>query len=250
MELELACLGTVEREIQWRKMDFWKNKLYVISQRLQFRDTVIVYLKPSIRVPIGLRRVSKEPRKKWVIRYLTNQGGSPWYGGKSGGRSHHIIPIPKDILLATERVEHVHYHNDFKSFQEFWAKFDLRFISEKKIEELWREAPDRNGRCKYKKSDFKRMGKRGKEVMEKFLEKFSSVHFPTEHYEFSDYSNKSYPTLLLVRYSTWSNKGRDIQIVHNLSSNYVYYTSELHERGSGNYYFVANKREVLFIEND
>lgn len=135
--------------------------------------------------------------------------------------------------------------DEFKSYEQFAAKFDRRFITETMIQDLWNSKSGQHG-GKYKPSDFHRIGPKGKQVLENFLRWFVDVNDTVgQHY----YQHDKYKCLNQRR-DSYHHFGRDISISHTLGIPRVSYSSEYHGCGNGRYGLLANKNEFLWLEDD
>jgi len=145
--------------------------------------------------------------------------------------------------------------DEFKTFEQFKARFDPQFISEEKIQELWDNPSSQTGQ-RYRRSDFRHIGQEGQQVMERFLFFFKGVGTGDNApgYHKSEYKNKDgsgYYVLDEHRYSNGRGKfGRDIKISHQTNQNIIHYSSEFPGCGNGRYGILANRKYFLHLEDD
>jgi hypothetical protein len=143
--------------------------------------------------------------------------------------------------------------NEF-TFEKFKAKFDMRFVTEARLQELWSGKSGQTG-CQYARSDFRHIGREGKWVLERFLKRFTNVaSTDTTHYLCSDREGceKNYR---LYEFHTSSGRqssrfGRDIKIEHLLGNSLVWYSSEFPGCGNGSYGMLVNEKTWLHLEDD
>lgn len=140
---------------------------------------------------------------------------------------------------------------EFKSYEHFKKKFDLRFITEDAIKDLWNSKSAQHG-GKYKKSDFKGIGKVGKGLMRRFLQNFESIDKPKKEYPYhkSNCWEDQEVWVYSERYHTHHHSGRDISISHQSNAPYIFYSSEFQGCGNGTYGILANEKTYLWLEND
>ena len=83
--------------------------------------------------------------------------------------------------------------------------------------------------------------------MEHFLNKFNAIDNPSDYYT----ERKEGYKILNLRDDAWrGNGGRDISISHQTNIDCVFWSSEFPGCGNGDYYIVANEKEVIFLERD
>ena len=133
----------------------------------------------------------------------------------------------------------------FRTYEQFKARFDLRFITEDFIKELWNGTSAQHG-GKYVPSDFKRLGPTGSRVMRDFLAR----GFEKVTYDSNLLSNSKTRNALHAQHKTYGNGGRDISISYSEGFNRVHYASEFPGCGNGMYGLIANERYFLWLEND
>jgi len=146
---------------------------------------------------------------------------------------------------------------EFKSYEQFKARFDPFFITETEIQKLWNETSNQHG-GKYKPSDFHNIGPRGKGVLKDFLRSFKGISstdpnaFLAYHLSFSDSRSigASKELYLDAYYNTRHHSGRDIKIEHRAKNGFVWYASEYQGCGNGRYGIIANKNTFLWTDDD
>lgn len=129
----------------------------------------------------------------------------------------------------------------FASFEEFARRFDRRFVSEEKLRELWNGTSGQHG-GKYRPSDFRTIGPRGRQVVQDFLRHYVDTKGGGPAYDFDGYH--------ATRYRSCHHLGRDISVSHLAGNGLVWYSSEFHGCGNGSYYMLATEKTVMHIEND
>lgn len=183
-----------------------------------------------------------------VFNYITYAQGQPGriiYGTSRKCRSGYDFPsldlvTRYEPVIRTERAT-----AEFKSYEQFAAKFDRRFITDDMIKDLWNSKSAQHG-GRYCPSDFHRIGPKGKEVLDLFLRLFKDVNDTVgEHYHESD----GYKYLRHGR-NAYHPSGRDISLSHTLGVPRVSYSSEYSGCGNGRYGMLANKNEFLWLEDD
>lgn len=201
----------------------------------------VTFKTPFKKVKKG--RWYSEPSRVHVFGGFFEQGGSFYYKAKSNGRRGYYMPEVSDIesyepVIASLSVD------EFKSLEDFAARFDKRFITQAYIEDLWAKPSGQTGE-RYNKRDFHRIGRQGLWVLERFMRRFVDVNTETPgHTKRGDYS------VLEEWYKTLHHLGRDITISHTVGSERVRYSSEFQGCGNGRYGLVANMKEFLHLEDD
>lgn len=195
-------------------------------------------------VPIQLNRRHARPVTEHVFRKFFFSKDLLCYSPSTRGR--HGFPFPDDKMV---RYEPVVISNSFKSYEQFKARFNLRFISESEIKKLFNETSAQTGE-KYRPTDFKPLGPSAKLTMERFLKRFKSVD-DTEGADYGTYGVQE----LRVPYLQENHKsngpgGRDIEIAHRLGQPLVHYSSEYPGCGNGDYGLIATERTFLYLEKD
>ena len=183
---------------------------------------------------------STEPATCHVFRDFFLSGETLCYRIKKGGRTGY--PLSLDLVT---RYEPILETNEWTSFEQFKAKFDPYFIDEAMITSLWNEKSGQTGE-RYKPSDFRTIGKVGRERVERFLGTFKGVtSTDTEGYQKNDDGRWNFS----VHHYSRGN-GRDITISHTLDLPRVFYSSEYPGCGNGRYGLLVNKNEYLWLEDD
>jgi hypothetical protein len=196
--------------------------------------------------------VTKKDGSKKTYRQVFQQNGRWWGNVKRNARKGYSISCNEYAgdIITIERDPKAGRHEGFKTLAEFMVMFNPRFITLEKISELWHNGIDGAKTTEIKRSKFKKIGKEGKTLMKRFLEKFDSVNRITEHYMVSPHGE--YKVLMEKRYSSSSSMriGRDIGVEHSEGNGMVFWSSEYPGCGNGSYYIVANERTILHLEDD
>lgn len=152
------------------------------------------------------------------------------------------------VLDTDKSYEAKAKRDQFASIDEFRKQFDMQFVTEAEIQKLWSKPSSQTGKP-YRRSDFHKIGPRGREVMQRFLKRFKGVTTtdPTGYRQEYDKSKNLYIT---DYYDSYRHTGRDIKISHMLGNDYVWYSSEYHGCGNGRYGIVANAHTFLWLEDD
>lgn len=215
--------------------------------RIRFREPVHIQV-PRRRETLSensWRFISCKQTDDHVFSGFFHKGGSLYYLTKTNGRRGYQCDwISKAISF--EPVVDRSKKDEFDSYEDFKKKFDPLFISDAQIQGLWNSRSAQHG-GKYVPSDFHRLGKRGKEVLARFLQSFKGVP-GTEGTPC--YRETKYGTHLSERYYSYCHTGRDITIEHRLGNDVVHYSSEYHGCGNGRYGLIVNKNEFLWMEDD
>lgn len=130
----------------------------------------------------------------------------------------------------------------FASFEEFARRFDKRFIADTVLRDLWNSKHSQHGQ-KFRPSDFKPIGKKGRRVVDQFLNHFTSLDQATPGYNADG-------ILTIKNYSQHERIGRDISLTHSVGLGRITYSSEYPGCGNGSYYFLATEKTILHIEDD
>jgi hypothetical protein len=156
-----------------------------------------------------------------------------------------------DKIVKYEPVIDEIKENKFKSYEQFKSKFELFFIGEDLIKQLYSENSSQHG-GRYTPSDFHRIGPAGREALRSFMSSFqgvSNANTTTPGYYRRGEPGKEY-YCLDGRHTANRHPGRDITIGHTIGLNRVYYSSEFFKCGNGRYGLLANKTEFLWTEDD
>lgn len=177
------------------------------------------------------------------------KGDTLYYFMKRDGRSGY--PLPLSRIKAYEPVGST--VDAFSSYEEFKKKFDLFFISEELIKELWESTSAQHG-GKYVPSDFKPISKAGKEALRLFLTRFKGIN-NTDTSTYSERNNINGNGTYHICDGNYYGSGgsstsRDIKISHQMGFNRVFYSSEYHRCGNGRYGIIATKSTYLWLEDD
>ena len=216
-------------------LDQWK-KSYHTKLRLDF-------IRPMY-VPKGAGHRTKTKQTFMEFHFWMTNGIVRRF--KRGGSHGYHLPDEIYTNIARWRIIVV---DDTLTYLEFKAKFDMRFITEEELFKTWNNNSPQHGGS-YKKTDFKTMSRRGRDVFKDFLERFTSVSVPTEHYTTGQFPGTSTKDLLREHHTPWHDKGRTISIEHHYPRPYVLYATEDAQGGREKCYIIANKNEVLHLEND
>lgn len=132
--------------------------------------------------------------------------------------------------------------DEFSSFEQFAARFDPRFVTQDFLKVLWSETSPQHG-ARYRPSDFKPIGPKGRKAVQRFLAQFQSVDdVSPERAERGE---------IRIREVARSEKrGRDITISHPAGAPKVFFSSEYPGCGNGAYFFLATEKTVMHYVND
>lgn len=223
---------------------FWKVRVW-------FKEPIHIQIKRTTKVtrlPDGIRqwthRDSKITNDHVFSRITTGSTSNELiYGTSRQARTGYFFPS-LDLVTRYEPVIPSLAKDEFKSFEQFAAKFDLFFITQSEISRLWNGKSSQHG-GRYKPSDFHRIGPQGKKVLERFLTRFKGINNPDRSLYIDSHGLR-----LSERYDSYHNFGRDICIEHAAANEFVFYSSEFHRCGNGRYGLLANKKEFLWLEDD
>jgi len=137
------------------------------------------------------------------------------------------------------------------SYAEFKKHFDLNFITEEGIIQLWEGGSGQNASGKWRRNDFRYFPKRSKayQVMQRFLKRFAGIGKYNEFYTDSHYT----PGDKIFEMRDGSRDGvhgRDISVSHQWKGKFVYWSSEYPGCGNGGYSIVVGPNKILFCEYD
>ena len=227
--------------------------------RVWFKEPVTVRINPRWRQTSiddeGRRSFTRNHSRTDTCHVFSGffaHGSQLCYKTKKDGRKGYYF----EWLDLIERYELVLKGKDaaiknshFKNYEEFKKKFHPDFISEVEIQKLWNGYSSQHG-GKYTRQDFHKIGTAGREVLRRFLEKFSGISkAPNKYYLDSVYDDCNYKVLKERHVSRW-HTGRDISISHQTNCDYVFYSSEFSGCCNGRYGLLANKSEFLWTEDD
>ena len=136
----------------------------------------------------------------------------------------------------------------FRNFEEFKKRFDLKFITEGAIKDLWDRGSGMHDGG-YTKRDFRRISKNGKLVIKRFLENFEGIHPDTPN-TWGDAYQKSSFGHYGVLHNSYVGTNRAIRIEHSTQSPYVHYTNERSTGGRERHGLLVNKNTYLWVEDD
>lgn len=237
--LEMLALRKQSKKIQQHGYDHLNDWLKSYKTKLR-----LTFIKP-MHIPTGACHKSKSKHKTMDFHFWVSNGIVRRFK-RGGSQGYHLH---EDIYANIASWE-VIVVDDSMSFEEFKKKFDMRFITEKELKLTWNNKSPQHGGA-YKKTDFKSMSKRGKDLLDTFLTWFDSVTIPTEHYETGQFPTTSTKDLLREHYTPWGGRrGRTISIEHHYPRPYVVYSTEDVQGGREKCCLIANKNEVLHLEND
>jgi len=170
------------------------------------------------------------------------------YKFKRNGRRGYYLPVNK--IIKYEPVIKTEKKTCFDSYEDFRKKFNTHFITEDEIKKLWNGTSGQHG-GKYVPSDFRKIGKKGKATLKRFLERFKGVNtINNAGYQLSSTSDPKPSYYLTEKQEAWAHSGRDISISHLYGNSYVWYSSEYANCGNGRYGLLANRNEFLWLEDD
>jgi hypothetical protein len=176
--------------------------------------------------------------------FISNQGNF-CYGYKRN--SHRGHPLNSEHITKIEFLDTT--PKEFKSYEDFKAKFDPRFITEDGIKSLWNSKSSMHG-GKYNRKDFKSISKRGREVLKQFLTHFTKIHEVNDHYIISNVLEDEEVLVYKAKHRSYSHSGRDISISTNTKAPYIFYSSEYPGCLNGHYGLLVNKNTYLYLEKD
>lgn len=174
------------------------------------------------------------------------KGDTLYYMFKRGGCTG--LPLSLKHIKAYEPV--IESLDEFKTYEDFKKMFDLQFITEDQIKNLWNSTSAQHG-GKYKPSDFKPVSSSARQALQWFLAGFKGVNNtdPSTYTEYT-FEGSTYRTLTGTYYGRGGNNSRDIRISHRLGSPQVGYSSEYQGCGNGRYGILATKSTYLWLEDD
>lgn len=214
----------------------------ICKVKIKFAQPVTIY--PNHR------RAIKDVTE-YVFSDFFLKGDSICYLYKKDGRHGQYLP-----MQHVESYEPVRTTIDeFNSYEEFKKKFDLFFITEELIKELWESTSAQHGE-RYKPSDFKPISKFGREALRMFLRNFKGVN-STDTTGYMERSSivRDEPTYHIL-YGTYHGRNsdchfsRDIDVSHQLGLNRVHYSSERTGGGQERNGLIATRSTYLWLEDD
>lgn len=231
--------------------DNLKENLLTLGKKYKLR----VHFKEPIKLQT-IRRKVRLSENSWRYEYYKvsnvhvfsgffEHNNGLCYLYKKGGRKGNWFP-------SLDKVDHYEVvlsekKDAFDSYEAFKKKFDLYFITEGQIQDLWKSKSAQHG-GKYSPSDFHSIGRKGKECLRRFLVNFKGVNNGGgTGYRKSPHGDYS---VLSACNPALSNSGRDISIEHRSDGPMVFYSSEYANCGNGRYGLVATKNTFLWLEDD
>ena len=142
---------------------------------------------------------------------------------KASRRQWYYFPC-MNWVVKYEPVIEKERSQEFKTYEQFKAKFDPFFITEAEIQKLWNERSAQHG-GRYQPSDFHKIGPRGKGVLKDFLRNFKGI-LSTDPNAFLGYHTYDNSLYLEGLYNSYRHTGRDIKISHRAGNGFVWYSSE------------------------
>jgi hypothetical protein len=235
----------VERILRGELTDLQTN-LVELSRYWKIR----VWFSTPVEVRITSRRVKKTNVHIFARFFDGNLHGICYQVNR---KYRHGYPIG-DWLRLIVKYEPVFemFDDEFKSYEQFRAKFDLYFITEEQIQSLWNGTSSQHG-GKYRKSDFHRIGRKGKTALNEFLRFFKGISKGADVIGGAPgYMLETEGKYFILRKHLGSSHhfGRDITISHQTNIDTVFYSSEFYGCGNGRYGLLANRNEFLWIEDD
>lgn len=211
-----------------------EDQLIAASRAAKLR----IHLSKPVRI-WSSRRLSEKKTTHVVSRLF--KSGSFLCVARRKARSGYSLP--EDFIADITRWEAIP-DQTFTSFQQFRRRFDTRFITDAEIHRLYSGLSSQHG-GKYHPSDFRKLGPRGRGVMERFLKKFKDVNSKTPFY-----MNRDGYSILRESYDSRHHAGRDITISHQSNHEWLYFATEYHHCGNGRYGLIANEKTFLWLEDD
>ncbi len=236
-------LNELVMKAQKEKLDHYQIKetdTWIISKKIKL---TLNFIRPML-IPVGACHRSKTTHKSMAFHFWSS--GEIVRRFKRGGSSGYHLSDEIYQNIASWKVDII---DDSMTFEEFRNKFDKRFITEKELKLSWENGSAQHG-GEYQRTDFKTMSKRGRDKFKQFLEKFHSITCPTEEYEEGYSPVTSNKDSLRTNYTPYGDTGRTIGISHEYPRPYILYVTENARGGREQCYIVANKNEVLHLEND
>ena len=217
---------------------------------------VRVWFDKPVEIRTGRRYGQVKMKQEHVFsRFFISSHNQLCYALSRSHRSGYYLGDQINHIVKYEPVLDPHdggaESDEFKSYEQFKKKFDLFFITEEEIQKLWDGTSGQHG-GKYRKSDFRRLGRQGKWVMEQFLRFFKGI---SNGGDLPGYRLETDGKYFITRAdytstSTNMNIGRDIHMTHQTNLGWVYFASEYPGCGNGRYGLIANKHEFLWLEDD
>lgn len=183
-----------------------------------------------------------------VFSRLFNEHKCPlcYLPARNGRKGYHFPSLDK--VVSYEVVLKEKKKNKFESYQEFKARFDLRYITESLIRTLWNGTSSQHG-GKYCPADFHRLGPIGVRLVQELNRKgFKGV---SDSYNIGSPGNPVLRNELCASHRSWGkgNFGRDIRVTYD-GRDRVIYSSEYPGCGNGRYGLLATNKTFLWLEDD
>lgn len=166
------------------------------------------------------------------VTSIFEQRGNWWYSVRKNARKGYYFSATMFDHLVDIQADTK--NDEFASYEEFKAMFDLRFIGETEIQHLWNSTSAQHG-GKYWRPDFKTVSRRNQQYIQEFMTKLGSINNPAA---------------MRLRWGARGPTGRDITISHQANSPYITYASEFCDCGNGSYYLLVGNNKILHLEND
>lgn len=188
---------------------------------------------------------------EYVFPEFFCHGDRLYFKSKRGGRTG--LQLSLDRIKSYEPV--LSTLNEFNNYEQFKKKFDLFFITEELIKELWEGTSAQHG-GKYQPSDFKPVSKAGKEALQQFLRTFRGVDSTdtTGYTERQPWEQGGSPYHILYGHYFGRNSdchfSRDVDVSHQLGLNRVHYSSTQTGGGHERNGILATRSTYLWLEDD
>jgi len=200
----------------------------------------------SYPIKVWINRNPKESDVHLFRKFFISKNGYLCHANRRNARRG-------TVFHSTHLITKLEFISEMKiklHFEQFKNKFDTRFIKEDQILSLWNSKSSQHG-GQYNSKDFRKISKRGKQVMARFLLQFTNINEKNHHYRKSDLWGKDVDVWILSHnHKSWHHAGRDISISHQTNAPHIFYSSEFHNCGNGRYGIVANENEYLWLEDD
>ena len=220
--------------------------LETILKELSYYWKIRIWFKQPVSIVVGRRYVVTNCHV--FSRFCDGLHGGLLYEKR---RARYGQPFGH-LLQLVDRYELVIPHPRKMTLELFKSKFDPRFITEKKIEELYGQKSGQTGKP-YAMTDFRRISRIGRRAVERFLQNFHGIGSQDKTgYIQSGKSNDTRWDLSGCHYSCSRNMhfGRNIKVEHMLGNEFVWYSSEFPGCGNGSYGMLATEKTWLHLEDD
>lgn len=202
----------------------------------RFRGYVVTYQTP---VSFSLGNTCYNKVQQLRFRNFVVKEGSLLVATRT--RAAYIYSMPSINKIVKVDVEAA-ASDTFSTFEQFAARFDPRFVTQNFLKALWPESSPQHG-ARYRPSDFKPIGPKGRTVVRRFLAQFVSV-------DDTNPDRAERGEIRVRENARCERKGRDITISHPYGEPKVMYSSEFPGCGNGSYYFLATENTVMHYVND